>query len=321
MVSTSVSHQTYSQAASHTYRAYGLLLRSALALPELMPAPAGGPVDVAITWGPVSREQPPEADPEGFVVAEGAAARIVVAGVGAIRILAGRSIVVDPDPGCEERVLRLFLLGGALGLLLHQRGLTTLHASAVVTGQGVAVFVGDSGEGKSTMAAALNARGLALLADDVVACAVRGAEALVLPAFPQLKLWPDSSEALGDDPATTRLIHPDLNKLARRAGGPFPTTPLPARAIYVLETSEREAVNRLEPADAFAAVKRYAYAAGLLGPAGMTAAHFHQLVALAGVVPVYRFERPHDYTRLPAVVERVLAHLAASAPLTNEASR
>src|SRR4029079_11482739 len=43
----------------------------------------------------------------------------------------GQEIVVDPVPGGSERNVRLFLLGSALGILCHQRGLLPLHANAV----------------------------------------------------------------------------------------------------------------------------------------------------------------------------------------------
>ena len=43
--------------------------------------------------------------------------------VGRYRIEAGNRITVESEPGVPERNVRLFLLGSAFGVLLHQRGL------------------------------------------------------------------------------------------------------------------------------------------------------------------------------------------------------
>src|SRR5207245_2121597 len=109
--------------------------------------------------------------------------------VGAFQITAGREIIVEPASGVEARVLRLFLLGPALALLLVQRGLLVLHASAVeVAGRAIA-FLGESGQGKSTTAAAFHACGHPVVADDVVAVQIEDGGPLIYPGLPQLNLW------------------------------------------------------------------------------------------------------------------------------------
>ena len=116
-------------------------------------------------------------------------------------------------------LLRLYLLGPALALLLHQRGFLVLHASAVSLDGGVVAFLGHSGHGKSTTAATLHARGAAIVADDVVAVdlGAPGGPA-ALPGFPLLKLWPDAVTALGENPRTCRAC-----TRARRSGRESPT--------------------------------------------------------------------------------------------------
>ena len=60
------------------------------------------------------------------------------------------------------------MLGTALGVLLHQRGLFALHASGVATPSGAWLFTGHSGAGKSTLVAWLHRRfGWPILSDDV----------------------------------------------------------------------------------------------------------------------------------------------------------
>jgi len=66
--------------------------------------------------------------------------------------------VVEPEPGAEEAILRLYLLGPVLGILLHQRGFLVLHASVVsMAGAAVVFWVKKVGENQRLLP--LNARG------------------------------------------------------------------------------------------------------------------------------------------------------------------
>ena len=62
-----------------------------------------------------------------------------------------------------------YLLGPVFGFTLRLRGVTCLHASAVVIDEQAVVFLGQSGAGKSTTAAAFAQLGYPVLSDDVVA--------------------------------------------------------------------------------------------------------------------------------------------------------
>src|SRR4051794_10790794 len=170
-----------------SYVAYGLGIRSALPLPELVPKEAAA--DVTIRLGKANRF------PSGATCVEspyrGAHYKVTQEEaylfwekVGSFSVRYGCEIIVEPAPGVEERVLRLFILGAALAVLLQQRGQLVLHASAVNVGLGVVAFIGGPGWGKSTMAAAMHARGHKVVADDVVAVQEEGAECpLIFPGF------------------------------------------------------------------------------------------------------------------------------------------
>src|SRR4051794_13306349 len=117
----------------YSYSAYGLGIGSALPLPELLEQGERRP-DVMIRLDAVSDAPPPL--PSGGMT--GWARRdescLVVPGVGAMLIRHGREIVLDAVPEADAAACRLFLLGPAMGLLLHQRGFLVLHASAMVFG-------------------------------------------------------------------------------------------------------------------------------------------------------------------------------------------
>jgi hypothetical protein len=292
------------------YTAYGLGIHSALALPELV---AGAPgQDVVIGLGDAVEQPAKPTVQDGCCHATAEEVRLAYDGVGAFRICRGREIVVDPAPGVEEGVLRLFLLGAALGVLLHQRGFLILHGSAVAVGEGAAVFLGASGWGKSTTAAALHARGHPVVADDVVAVRDDSGQVLVYPGFPQLKLWPEVAASLGELPESVPALHPALEKWGRPARRGFSAEPLPLRRVYVLADGAARAVEWLGPQEAMRELLQHSYAAGLLRPTGAAPAHFRQCGRLIATSAVRRLRRPRSLPDLPELARLVEEDLAAA---------
>lgn len=219
-------------------------------------------------------------------------------GVGAILVRDGCEIVVDPLPGVQAWVLRLVILGWAFAALLHQRGLLTLHASAVAVAGGVVAFLGEKGRGKSTIAAALHARGHGIVADDMTAAQVNTSRPpMVFPGFPQLRLWPEAAAALGDDPEALSLIHPRLEKRARRSVQGFSSTPLPLRCIYVLEEGKIQEIKPVQPTEALVELKRNSYSPQLQQSVG-EAWHFFQCAGVVKNVSIRSLRRPRS---LPAL--------------------
>ncbi|MGH9801062.1 MAG: serine/threonine protein kinase [Blastocatellia bacterium] len=131
-----------------------------------------------------------------------------------------------------------YLLGPVLGLVLRLRGLTCLHASAVVLGEQAIALVGASGAGKSTTAAAFAQTGYQVLADDIVALDEQAGGFLVRPAYPRVRLWPSSVEALYGSEDALPLLTPTWDKryldLMESSSG-FQTQPVPLAAIYFLD--------------------------------------------------------------------------------------
>ena len=241
----------------YAYGAYGLCIHSCLRLPELIPS--AGVADVVIQFGSPDDERPPfDGQGFGFRVCAGEVC-LAWAGVGAFVVRRGCQLVVAPDPGAEERVLRLFILGPALAMLLHQRGLLVLHATTVSIADRAVIFLGESGGGKSTMAAVFSSLGHALVSDDVTAVSIGEADPCALPGFPQLKLLPDALLSLGCAPEALPLIHPHMEKRAFRVPGTFPTLPVPLLRIYRLAGEAGDDIELLRPQEAFRELARVSY--------------------------------------------------------------
>jgi hypothetical protein len=215
-------------------------------------------------------------------------------------------LTVQRSPGADERVLRLFVLGPSLGVLLHQRGLLVLHASVAALNGSAVAFLGWKGAGKSTIAAALYARGHSLISDDLLAIDIGGAaEPAALPGFPQLKLWPDTIVSLGGDAADLPTLHPQFDKRAQRAAARFQAAPLPLRRIYVLESGIRLEIEPIAGQAALAQLLCHSYAARFLGPAGAGAEHLRRCAHVAARVPLYRLRRPDSLDHLDDLIDMI----------------
>jgi hypothetical protein len=278
-----------------SYVAYGLGIHSALELPELAPGSSRPDVVVRLGHVPGVPSDPPEGDPVCRTSAEETC--LHWADVGAILVRHGREITLDPRPGVPADLLRLYLLGPVLGLLLHQRGLLVLHASAVALDGGVVAFLGHSGHGKSTTAATLHARGHAVVADDVVAVdlgASGGPSAL--PGFPQLNLWPDAVTALGETPENLPRVHAGEEKRARVVDIAA-TTPQPLRRLYVLANADSPTLEPLLGHAAVFELLQHSYVAPVLEQLG-SSGFLARCARLAAAVPVRRLGRPRSLERL-----------------------
>lgn len=289
------------------YLAYGLGISSALPLPELIPTAAAPAVQIRL--GRVDAPPPPLSGQSRFGWTRTAEEGAVIHWhqVGTFLVRGGCEILVDPIPGVTDEALRAYLLGSALGVLLQQRGWLALHASAVAIGGGAVAFLAGSGGGKSSLAAALHARGHPLVADDVIAVQVDGHAPTVHPGFPQLKLWPDTVAALGDSAEQLPRLQPGAEKRVRRVAGGFSHAPLPLRHLYVLAHGPAPAIEPLAPRQAFLELVCHSYSARALAGAAV-ADHFGQCSRLAGQVAISHLRRPQDLTLLPELARRVEQH-------------
>lgn len=290
------------------YTAYQLNIESSLPLPELLTSARNA--DVTIRLGELLPPERQDGGTTSCLLAAPQEAWLSWDEVGVFRVRHGTEVVIMPAPGVKPEVLRLFLLGPAMAFLLHQRGRLILHGSAVaVDGQAV-VILGASGWGKSTLAAALHARGHDILADDLAVIDPSGRpQALVLPGFPQLKLWPEAATSLHIQPETLVELHPQMEKRGRRLLEGFKAEPLPLGMIYVLAEHEQAYVKieSLQPQMAFVDLIRHSFLARLLAETGAGQRHFEQCTCLVNSCPMRRISRRKDLADLPQLAAMVEA--------------
>ncbi len=297
------------------YTAYGLTIESAIDLPELtlLPESASLTPDVWIRYGPVpehlgapvARGVVYQACPNQFLLRLDGIARYLV--------LDGRDIYVAPAETSHDDDVRLFLLGSVLAALLHQRGMLVLHGSAIVTEDHAVVFVGPSGVGKSTLAAALCQRGYMVMADDVCALQIdtQGVP-LVYPSFPQLKLWANMLDQLGQADRTLRRVRMNLEKYAFPLDDTFYATPCPLHTIYHLTLHNKPDIllEQITQMNKFRILLSNTYRQHFVRGLGMQATHFQQVTTVANQVNVKRITRPSDGMFLEELLDLLIADFA-----------
>jgi hypothetical protein len=300
---------------AYHYRAYGLHLCSELLLPEVACVgedAASTAADVVIRRGaldrpatPATPATPPTAADTGGDLFAAEEARFAWPGVGAFLVRGGNEVVVDADTDVEERVLRLPLLGVVMAALIHQRGALVLHASAVSLGGSAVAFAAHKGGGKSTTAAALYARGHALVTDDVLAVdrSSTGTQT-ARPGVPLLKLWPQAATAVGEDPEQLVRLAPGAEKRLRLVHERFEERRLPLKCLIVLSVGEARRLTVLRPNDALVAVVTHSYLARFARrqvDGDIARSLFHRCTSFLASVPVYLLERPASLAAVPAL--------------------
>jgi len=295
------------------FKGFGLTIASALDLPELSPAEAEGGTEVEIVYGAVPAELPGALKRGVRFQAAANALRLQVDGVAAYLVEQGRRITIDRVAGGDDEDVRVFLLGSAIGALLHQRGDLVLHASAIDWGGEAVAFLGRSGVGKSTLAAAFRQRGHAVLTDDL--CVVRqGADGRMCaePGFPQTKLWLDSLRQLEISAEGLRRIRHKLEKRAVPLAGDFAAARRPLRKLFVIRPHNRAELS-IEPVAGpakFAVLKNQTYRFGFLADIERKAGHFEQALRLAQQAPLAAIGRPdRSEFRLAELVAAIEADL------------
>lgn len=294
----------------HLHQTFGLIVRSDIMLPELLAA-SGGEPDVIVSLGNVEplRWNSSE-DRKWFRGGEGWL-QFEVEGVARFFVEAGTRIVVDAEPAAAERDIRLFLLGSGFGALMMQRGFVVLHGSTVVFDAGAVSFLGESGVGKSTLAAAFRQEGFLLLSDDLCVISTDG-DILVRPGYPQHKLWIDSLNHLRLESNGLKRVRQGMDKRALPVEKAyFCETICRLSRLYALSKSSGASVEvkRFSGGTKLAALLACRYRPEFVEAMKLEFGQFEQLGRVAGEIPLALISRPDGRFAVDELVARVLSDL------------
>jgi hypothetical protein len=223
----------------------------------------------------------------------------------------GQRVACLPVPGVSDETVRHLYLNQVLPLALSRAGTLVFHASAIEAGTCAVAFMGESGRGKSTLAARFCTSGYRFLTDDGLAVEEAEGGYRVVPSQPSIRLWEDSEAALIH--AGARKAQPvEYTSKARILADDSIAhcdQPRMLRRIYFLGTGAADGI-RIEPvtpSEAFVELVKHSFLLDIEARDLITA-QFHQLSRLA-LEPVYfRLDYPRRFELLDDVQRAILDH-------------
>lgn len=303
---------------SARYRLYGLSLRSSAVLPAPRNA-AAAPADVRLLRAPARSFANARRGAIGTWFAYRRLRRgdFYLRWTGLVECVVtceGREIRYRAYSKSSDEALVTYLLGQVLSFALVARGSEPLHATTVLVDGRAVGFLGDCGTGKSTIGAAMLARGYPLLTDDLLSLTNGRARYMAHPGPSRIKLFPRVARALlgrADGAPMNVGTAKRVLTLPRELTG---RRPAPLGALYVLQAApscSTVQVKRLTRAEALIEIVRATFNL-LCTDRARLERQFAFATAVADAVPVRRLRVPRSLSALPAVCDAVLRDLRAS---------
>ena len=227
----------------------------------------------------------------------------------------GHLVTACLERECSYEALMTYLLGQVLSFVLIKRGLDPLHCTAVLVNGGVVGILGDSGYGKSSLAAAFLDSGYPIVTDDLLVIQERNSNLSVYPGIPRIKLFPEianvflGSKCMGTpmNPITNKLIIPLDDTQAYRELAPLKRLYVltrPARAVKSKRVTMRLLSRRLT----LVALLRSAFNSFLVDRARLQK-QFDLYGRIASTVPVKMIRYARTVTAAPTARDAILADL------------
>ncbi|GGM80678.1 hypothetical protein GCM10010967_10590 [Dyadobacter beijingensis] len=289
----------------HHYMAFGLHIHSEIALPELADGDPDAVVDVHIRRGTfeLPKLRPTTIYRRGIRAHFGRDAQQALyldwAGVAAFKATGGHALTVSPVTA-DGNLISLFTVSEALGLVLFQKGYFLLHASAVAVGDEAWCFMGMPGAGKSSTAAAFIKAGCRLLSDDLTAITFdKSGKPLIIPAYPQLKIWDRTVQGLQYNRSDLEPVSEGVNKFSFQPKEGFSLAAVPLKKVLFLHKARNKpAVQSLGVAEVPGEMLRNFPLATELLDGEYLKKHFFQSLQCAKSAEILRQRRPEGFERL-----------------------
>ena len=227
----------------------------------------------------------------------------------------GASIACGRMRESHEESFQVYLLGQALSFALVRSGFEPFHATCVVVNGQAVAFLGDSGFGKSSLAAYFLGAGDRLLTDDLLLLQERPEGFFAFPGPPRIKLLPDMARRYLGGVAGGVPMNPQTPKLILPLGPErICDSPVMLRAIYELspphdmkETQNVE-FESLSSRQAFVELSCNTFNYVILDR-DRTHRQLTETARIVNTVPVKRLLHPRSLESLPLVRRAILDDL------------
>ena len=223
----------------------------------------------------------------------------------------GFAVQAMPVPDVPLSTVEHLYLNQVLPLAMSMQGALVLHGSAVEVGAGCVAFIGESGRGKSTLAASFGLNRHRCLTDDGLLLDVANESYRVLPSHPSIRLWSDSEQSLLPAGIVSQPppIYTSKGRFLASAELIFSDVPLPLTAIYFLGdgSADSVAIAEVSQRDALMELAKNSFLLETQTQDHLRP-YFHKLADLANQEFFYRLDYPRRYAYLPRVRQAVVEH-------------
>lgn len=212
-------------------------------------------------------------------------------------MLDGKRIIVEPDKEHNSKLLRIYILGSALGFIMLQRNHIAIHGSAVQVGDEVAIITGDRGAGKSTLTTAFREKGYLFLTDDVAAITLED-KPVVNSGFPYQKLCEDTMIRMGYSRRVCEYFsRGEEAKYLLDVHEVFQKDKKPLKTIIELGVGDTETVKieKIKGQEKILHILKNIYRGEYLEKlGGVGEVYFKQCLKIAQVINFYKVTRPRQ---------------------------
>lgn len=227
----------------------------------------------------------------------------------------GRLVRCIPVPGLSQAALEHLYRNQVYPLALSKLGKLVVHGSAVEHGTGAIAFLGESGRGKSTLAAAFALRGQPFLTDDALVIErADNNEFLAHPSPPSLRLWADSRDFLlkNDFQLAPSVEYTSKDRLLADARLEHCLEPRTLNAVYFLGdgSAAEVTVRPINPAQAMMKWVNYSFLLDVMDPT-LIKSNFEKVADLANNLACFELDYPRKFDTIDQVVAAIEAHAAS----------
>lgn len=294
-------NQSTNQSTTHFYTAFGLTIKSELLLPELVHCKDNVFQDrdiITITFKDLTELKNTYLKPNQYFYVSKDFCLFYIPDVAIFSIRFGIEITVSPYEDASLDQIRLYVLGTCMGAVLIQRNILPLHGSAIVLNNKAFAIVGHSGAGKSTLASAFLRKGALLMSDDVIPIKFNDTnEPIIIPAYPQQKLWIESLNRFEVDHSDFQPIFNRESKYKIPVIEQFHNQPIVLSGIIELIKTENEEMSfsKIDNLQQFPLLYEHTYRNFFLDGMGLLGWHFTESAKIAKKVPIYQLKRPQTH--------------------------
>jgi hypothetical protein len=219
----------------------------------------------------------------------------------------GNLIIIEPYQNADEKNIRLLLLCNAMAAIIHQRKLIPLHASGIISKDGVVLIAGQSGIGKSTTIKALTKKGHKIFTDDVCVLKSQERKILAIPSYPMMKLWENSFNLLQLGIINeNHKLYADTNKYGVFFHDYFVSKWLPVLKIFNIEKvnyAHDVQIKKQKGIEAFKIIGENTYRNEYVEPMKLNTLHFEIVSGLLQQCEVFTITRPANGDSVSEVIE------------------